>query len=531
MAYGHNLSWRSALRLSQGRLRASSPRQLPAAARQYTCLNALPKPALPQTATSTARITLDTRTLGLRREFTSSALRLKARPPENKDIVEEEVEEETKRKEEEAKEKEHKDAESKLDSSGKRGPGESFGKPGEILKGGASAGGAAGGSGSSSGNGGNGPKKSATLNRSLQKPMVPDIYPQVMALPIAKRPLFPGFYKAVTIKDPNVAAAIQEMMKRGQPYIGAFLFKDEDADGDTIESLDEVHDVGVFAQVTSAFPVHGEEGALTAVLYPHRRIRITGLQPRDGEAAAEAKEEEPISEAEIEEVTEEYEERRDKGDIVASFEEPTETPERRPRAGEYATSFLKKYNVSVVDVENLVEEPHDKKEPVIRAVTSEIVNVFKEIANLNPLFRDQISTFSISHSTGNVIDEPAKLADFAAAVASGEVKELQEVLESLSVEERLQKALVVLKKELMNAQLQSKISKDVEAKIQKRQREYWLMEQMKGIKRELGIESDGKDKLVEKFKEKAEKLAMPEAVKKVFDEVRNCSITLSRGRC
>lgn len=426
--------------------------------------------------------------------------------------MEEEVDEETKLKEEE-KEKEEHDGESKLDS-GKRGSGERFGSPGEILKGGASAGGAG---GDSSGGSGGGSKK-PTLNRSLQKPIVPDIYPQVMALPIAKRPLFPGFYKAVTIKDPNVAAAIQEMMKRGQPYIGAFLFKDEDADGDTIDSLDEVHDVGVFAQVTSAFPVHGEEGALTAVLYPHRRIRITGLQSRGGESESK---EVPISELEIEEVTEEYEERREKGDVVASFEEATETPERRPSAGEYATSFLRKYNVSVVDVENLVEEPHDKKDPIIRAVTSEIVNVFKEIANLNPLFRDQISTFSISHSTGNVIDEPARLADFAAAVASGEVKELQEVLESLSVEERLQKALVVLKKELMNAQLQSKISKDVEAKIQKRQREYWLMEQMKGIKRELGIESDGKDKLVEKFKEKAEKLAMPEAVKKVFDEELN----------
>jgi ATP-dependent Lon protease len=55
--------------------------------------------------------------------------------------------------------------------------------------------------------------------------------------------------------------------------------------------------------------------------------------------------------------------------------------------------------------------------------------------------------------------------------------------------------LVVLKKELKNAQLQSKISKDVESKIQKRQREYWLMEQMKGIRRELGIELGGKDKL------------------------------------
>lgn len=44
---------------------------------------------------------------------------------------------------------------------------------------------------------------------------------------------------------------------------------------------------------------------------------------------------------------------------------------------------------------------------------------------------------------------------------------------------------------------------------------------MKGIRRELGLESDGKDKLVEKFKEKANKLAMPEAVRKVFDEEVN----------
>ena len=203
---------------------------------------------------------------------------------------------------------------------------------------------------------------------------------------------------------------------------------------------------------------------------------------------------------------------------------PASRSRRRARTARSTTSprrFLRKYPVSLGDVENLSEEAHDKKSPIIRAVTSEIVNVFKEVANLNPLFRDQISTFSMSQSAGNVIDEPAKLADFAAAVSAGEVRELQDVLETLNVEERLSKALVVLKKELMNAQLQSKISKDVEAKIQKRQREYWLMEQMKGIRRELGIESDGKDKLVDRFREKADRLAMPEAVRRVFDEELN----------
>ncbi|KAG9899744.1 ATP-dependent protease La, partial [Aureobasidium melanogenum] len=110
---------------------------------------------------------------------------------------------------------------------------------------------------------------------------------------------------------------------------------------------------------------------------------------------------------------------------------------------------------------------------------------------------------------------------FAAAVSGGEMEEAQEVLTSLNIEQRLSKALEIIKKEYMNAQLSSKISKDVESKIQKRQREYWLMEQMKGIKRELGLESDGKDKLLEGFKEKATKLAMPEPVKKVFDEEIN----------
>lgn len=132
-----------------------------------------------------------------------------------------------------------------------------------------------------------------------------------------------------------------------------------------------------------------------------------------------------------------------------------------------------------------------------------------------------VTSFTMSQSSSNVFDEPDRLADFAAAVSTGEVNELQGVLESLSVEDRLQRALTILKKELINAQLQSKISKDVENKIQKRQREYYLMEQLKGIKKELGMESDGKDKLVEGFKEKASKLAMPEGVKKVFDEEIN----------
>ncbi|KAI1344584.1 ATP-dependent protease La [Xylariaceae sp. FL0016] len=389
-------------------------------------------------------------------------------------------------------------------------------------KGSSAAGGASSGSGNDApGDGGRRGRKSAA-EKALSKPEVPAVYPQVMAIPIAKRPLFPGFYKAVTVKDPNVAAAIMEMIKRGQPYIGAFLFKDENVDADIIRDANDVYDTGVFAQITSTFPVHGDQNSMTVILYPHRRIKLSTLIPPVSQESKKAEPEpEPIPEP-IPPRPEEDAQQEKKGDVVASFEEGAVGDRSEGTTEKYEpTSFLRKYPVSLVNVENMVEEPHDPKSGLIRAVTNEIVNVFKDVAAMNSLFRDQISTYSMSQSAGNVVQEPGKLADFAAAVSAGEPGELQDILSTMNIEDRLHKSLVVLKKELMNAQLQSKITKDVEQKITKRQREYWLMEQMKGIRRELGIESDGKDKLVEKFKEKADKLAMPEAVRKVFDDEIN----------
>ena len=522
MLYGQNLPWRFALRnaaRTSSRRCLNTPNRLYSTARQrqITATTIASLRHLPSTASS----------LGASK-FSTSPARRKESSKDPKDVPAEETTED--------------DAQKKLDKSGEGGGEEAIesktknpespSQGGNAASSGAVDGrgsGAASGGAGDSGSGDGGKKgRRIAVGQALQKPTVPDVYPQVMAIPIAKRPLFPGFYKAVTVRDPHVVAAIQDMIKRGQPYIGAFLFKDENADRDTIESMDEVHDVGVFAQITSAFPVHGDDGALTAVLYPHRRIKMSALFPPDQNKSAEAKKDAAAVDPNVvpdvipaKAIKEEAVQEK-KGDVVASFEEGTVQQKNAENPSPYEpTSFLRKYPVSLVNVENLVEEPHDNKSPVIRAITNEIVNVFKEVANLNSLFRDQISTFSMSQSAGNVMQEPAKLADFAAAVSAGEVSELQDVLETLNVEERLQKALVVLKKELMNAQLQSKISKDVESKIQKRQREYWLMEQMKGIRRELGIESDGKDKLVEKFKEKASKLAMPEAVLKVFDEEIN----------
>jgi len=71
------------------------------------------------------------------------------------------------------------------------------------------------------------------------------------------------------------------MMKGGQPYLAAFLLKDEKPDSDVIADFNAAHSVGVFAQITSVFAAAGGEGkegeGLTAVLYLHRRVKTTDL--------------------------------------------------------------------------------------------------------------------------------------------------------------------------------------------------------------------------------------------------------------
>ena len=81
--------------------------------------------------------------------------------------------------------------------------------------------------------------------------------------------------------------------------------------------------------------------------------------------------------------------------------------------------------------------------------------------------------------------------------------------------------LKLLKKELEMSKLQQKISKDVEDKIKQQHRKYMLQEQMKSIKKELGIEKEDKDAIGEKFRERLKSLTVPKQVQDVIDEELN----------
>ncbi|KAI9324867.1 Lon protease C-terminal proteolytic domain-containing protein, partial [Obelidium mucronatum] len=381
-------------------------------------------------------------------------------------------------------------------------------------------------------------------NNGIQKVSVPKEYPQTLAIPLTRRPLFPGFYKSLYIKDPHVIAAIQALLDRRQPYISIFLTKDEKYEPDSLVSADQVHPVGVFAQITSVYNAGPDDKALTVVVYPHRRVQLDALLPLPTDVLV-VNVEAPIVEEESTQATPSVLSNTvsskapsslsdaSSGRTFGSVSESSTTSETIADSGEdleegeivnpaYTgiNQHLANHIVSVTNISNKPDSEYDAESPTIKATISEILNVLKEISLMNPLLRDQILTFSIQ-TGGNAFQDAGKLADFAAAVSSGEPLELQSVLEATDIQERLQKSLYVLKKELANAKLQKEISQEVDKKITRKQQEYFLMEQLKGIKKELGMESDGKDKLIIMFKDRAAKLSMPEPIKKVFEEEIN----------
>lgn len=93
--------------------------------------------------------------------------------------------------------------------------------------------------------------------------------------------------------------------------------------------------------------------------------------------------------------------------------------------------------------------------------------------------------------------EPARLADLVAGHLGIEVAQKQELLETLTVAERLEKVYGQMQGELSVLQVEKKIKSRVKTQMEKTQREYYLNEQMKAIQRELGDGEEGQNEVAE----------------------------------
>ena len=155
-----------------------------------------------------------------------------------------------------------------------------------------------------------------------------------------------------------------------------------------------------------------------------------------------------------------------------------------------------------------------QKEVETRAYCLGITAALQEMIPLNPMIteemRQYLSRFDISN--------PSTLADCAASITQSKPEELQEVLDTIPILPRLKLTFDLISRELSAAKLQDKIKVSVSDKIQKRQKDFFLREQLNEIKKELGLSADEKDIDIEKFKERMAKLNPPEHIKARFNE-------------
>ena len=170
-----------------------------------------------------------------------------------------------------------------------------------------------------------------------------------------------------------------------------------------------------------------------------------------------------------------------------------------------------------------------EKEPYYRAVVQRLSdNVPSEDIELDALGNNLRQVFSeliqvapnlSEEHTGMLsnIQKPSRLADRSVSLLTVPNPEKQEVLEELDVKKRVEKAIKILSREIQRIKLGEEIQTEVHDEITKSQREYYLREQMKAIKRELGEdESQVELKEIEdaikeaKMPEDAEKVALKE---------------------
>ena len=116
--------------------------------------------------------------------------------------------------------------------------------------------------------------------------------------------------------------------------------------------------------------------------------------------------------------------------------------------------------------------------------------------------------------------EPEKLADLVAGHLGVEVDQKQELLETLSVQDRLEKIFGHMQGEMSVLQVEKKIKTRVKSQMERTQREYYLNEQMKAIQKELGDSEDGQNEVAELEARIAETKLSDEAREKAEGEIK-----------
>ncbi len=160
-------------------------------------------------------------------------------------------------------------------------------------------------------------------------------------------------------------------------------------------------------------------------------------------------------------------------------------------------------------VEYLDEEETDTFE--VKALTRALISEMKEVSENNPLFSEEMRLNMVN------IDNPGKIADFIASILNVDKEEQQKILETLNVRARMEQVLVFIKKEQELLRVQKKIQNEINERVEKNQREYFLREELHSIQEELGESAGGDASDYNKFKAQLSKFNFKGEIKEAVE--------------
>ncbi|XP_030228614.1 lon protease homolog, mitochondrial [Gadus morhua] len=346
--------------------------------------------------------------------------------------------------------------------------------------------------------------------------MVPDVFPNVPLIAVSRNPVFPRFIKIIEVKNTALMELLKRKVRLAQPYVGVFLKRDDNNQSDVVTSLDAIYSTGTFVQIHEMQDL-GDK--LRMIVMGHRRIRITkelDVEPDEPVASFPSSESDADSESAPKTMLKRKPKRSRKdpaGAAAEHLEAKISDTDMTP-----VVEAVPSLDILMVEVENINHDQFTVTEEV-KALTAEIVKTIRDIIALNPLYRE--SVLQMMQAGQRVVDNPIYLSDMGAALTGAESSELQDILEETNIPKRLYKALSLLKKEYELSKLQQRLGREVEEKIKQTHRKYLLQEQLKIIKKELGLEKEDKDAIEEKFRERLKDRVVPPHIMVVIDEELN----------
>ncbi len=150
--------------------------------------------------------------------------------------------------------------------------------------------------------------------------------------------------------------------------------------------------------------------------------------------------------------------------------------------------------------------------PRLKALSRTVLDSFTRYVKLSKMIPDEV-LMNIPTS-----DEPERVADILAAHSIMNLRRKQEILETRTVEDQLTMLAAILSEEIEILELERSIDKEVKERLHKSQKDYYLHEQMRVIKEELG--EDDEEGEIKELEKKIKKSGMsPEASKKTLEEL------------